>query len=1586
MNPIHPPLRALPPKTRDYATKTRDYEPSTRDYETKARDYETKARDYETKARDYETKARDYETKARDYETKARDYETKARDYATKARDYVGKTRVFPSLIYKGLTAACLVFLSFFTSFATAQEKISQEKMRAVYEEVKTPYKYGLVVAAEDNMHKVDCPTVFRKEGKWYMSYLVYDGKGGTDGRGYETWLAESEDLLTWETVGRILPFGEAGGGRWDENQRAGYMALVDHQWGGSYEIQPFNDKYWLSYFGGRGTGYEQGRLEVGIAYLDKKEKENMASPVETHGRASCRDGADPKGRILVTAGQRPAEGYLPPATTRRGEPVRRCPTLRVEGGGCGDRRSLTCGYEDSTLRVGAGGVRRDASRLYGQCRIIGLSQNQALRAGWTLLDHPVLSPLDADRGWWESITQYKSSVIWDREERLGSPFVLFYNAGGVNPANGVKAERIGIALSDDMLHWRRYAGNPVVNHEEGITGDGVVQQVGDLYVMFYFGAFWKNRPYQAFNTFACSNDLVHWTDWEGEDLIIPTEKYDDRFAHKSCVVKWEGVVYHFYCAVNGQDQRGIAVATSVDKGRSLVRFPKPDKETFRKEVSLNAGWKTVAAEGDAYAGFEAAAYDDAGWEAVDVPHNWDKYEGARRVKHGNRHGTAWYRKSFRIDDAGAGKRYFLYFEGVGSYATVYVNGARAGYHAGGRTTFTLDITDKIQFKKENIVAVKAEHPPMIADLPWVCGGCSSEWGFSEGSQPMGIFRPVTLVVSEDVRVEPFGVHAWNPAPEFQGKDTVFTLNINTEIKNYGERARRLEIIQKLVDKDGRQVERVTDSLVLQPNELRTVRQQGGKLSGLHVWDTERPYLYRLVTMIKEDGRVVDQETTAVGFRWISWPAARNDGDGRFYLNGRATLINGVCEYENILGGSHAFSEEQILSRVGQIRAAGFNAFRDGHQPHNLLYQEQWNRLGMLFWTQFSAHIWYDTPEFRANFKNNLREWVRERRSSPSVILWGLQNESVLPEAFARECVEIIREMDPTSPAQRLVTTCNGGVGTDWNVIQNWSGTYGGKPENYASELSRPDQLLNGEYGAWRSIGLHTDNPDGKIGDISHTETYMTRLLEQKIRLAEQARDSVCGQFLWVYASHDNPGRVQNEEGARDIDRIGPFNYKGLATPWEEPLDAYYLYRANYVPARTSPMVYLVSHTWSDRWAEAGLKDNIVVYSNCGEVELFNDMQDGSLGRRRRDGVGTHFQWDGVDVRYNVLRAVGYEGGKAVAEDYIVLDHLPPSPNFSLLYKNAENATAPAPHLHYIYRLNCGGGDYTDENGNVWYADNKKAEGNFFGSLSWADDYPHLPAFLASQRFTHDPIAGTREWELFQTFRYGRDRLKFQFPLPDGEYEVDLYFIEPWWGTGGGLDAEGFRVFDVAINGETVLKDLDIWKEAGHDRLLKKTVRGMARGGLLEISFPRVKAGQAVVSAIAIASQRAGIAAAAPSPVFVPDATVPEETEARPAVAYAPTQVSDGAVEWEILPGLAGVYALRFRYQNPGNAPIDAKIRILSADDRVMREDVIQFPPTPNKWRILNTTTAAYINAGRYRLVLEHENIKELKFDNLEMQ
>ena len=93
----------------------------------------------------------------------------------------------------------------------------------------------------------------------------------------------------------------------------------------------------------------------------------------------------------------------------------------------------------------------------------------------------------------------------------------MYYNARGdsINPNRG--AERIGMAVSNDMVNWERFGTDPVINHHKGISGDAVIQKIDDVWVMFYFGAFWPTRKdYDAFNRFClfirpCKLDRVGW-------------------------------------------------------------------------------------------------------------------------------------------------------------------------------------------------------------------------------------------------------------------------------------------------------------------------------------------------------------------------------------------------------------------------------------------------------------------------------------------------------------------------------------------------------------------------------------------------------------------------------------------------------------------------------------------------------------------------------------------------------------------------------------------------------------------------------------------------------------------------------------------------------------------------------------------------------------------------------------------------------------------------------------------------------------------------------------------------------------------
>ena len=325
--------------------------------------------------------------------------------------------------------------------------------MRPVYERIKTPYKYGLIVPPPGNGH-YDSPSVYRHNGRWYMTMAFFDA-----GRqGYETRIAVSDNLLNWSVYGTILPFRDG----WDRAQAAGYIALQDTTFGGGNSLRTHNGQYWMSYIGGSTFGYEEGELSIGMAST-----------------------ADP-----------------------------------TSGGAWGRRAA------------------------------------------------PVLRPTDSNSRWFEKSKLYKSNIIYDADRRLGASYIMYYNATGDSQAGNSGSEHIGMALSNDMISWRRYGADPVVrangSYANRVVGDPQVIKVGGMWVMSFWARDSAKRGTGVYNTFAGSWDLVNWTKWEGEKLLCTTVGYERDAAHKPWIIHHDGVTYQFYSAV-GDNGFGIGVATSRD-------------------------------------------------------------------------------------------------------------------------------------------------------------------------------------------------------------------------------------------------------------------------------------------------------------------------------------------------------------------------------------------------------------------------------------------------------------------------------------------------------------------------------------------------------------------------------------------------------------------------------------------------------------------------------------------------------------------------------------------------------------------------------------------------------------------------------------------------------------------------------------------------------------------------------------------------------------------------------------------------------------------------------------------------------------
>ena len=150
-------------------------------------------------------------------------------------------------------------------------------------------------------------------------------------------------------------------------------------------------------------------------------------------------------------------------------------------------------------------------------------------------------------------------------------------------------------------------------------------------------------------------------------------------------------------------------------------------------------------------------------------------------------------------------------------------------------------------------------------------------------------------------------------------------------------------------------------------------------------------------------------------------------------------------------------------------------------------------------------------------------------------------------------------------------------------------------------------------------------------------------------------------------------------------------------------------------------------------------------------------------------------------------------------------------------YTAIANGTTLAPPATAI-RVNAGGPAYTDTTGNAWSADTGFNTGN---PLS-------MPTNLA--------IAGTSDPTLYRTERWdapSAPAMTYSFSVPNGTYQVRLHFAENY----APLFAVGQRVFDVQIEGQLAIDNLDVFAEAGANRALIRTLTATVADGQINIAF-----------------------------------------------------------------------------------------------------------------------------------------------------
>lgn len=850
-----------------------------------------------------------------------------------------------------------------------------------------------------------------------------------------------------------------------------------------------------------------------------------------------------------------------------------------------------------------------------------------------------------------------------------------------------------------------------------------------------------------------------------------------------------------------------------------------------RTTIDLSQGWRF--AFGDTSDRPATTAFDDSGWARVDAPHSWNRvgnYGVDRAPDADMRQGPGWYRRSLVTPPNLRGRRHFLEFDAVSVVADVWVNGQHAGSHAGAFSRFRLDITRLLKPGATNVIAVRADNSAPKA-------GSRTEHVIPLGGDFFmqgGIYRGVRLVSVEDAHIE-MSDHG---GPGVYARATSISasraeIGVRTLLRNDGNRRRLLSLTTTIHDAAGKSVATDVAAIQLPPRQATTV-SRALAVTQPRLWQGRAgPYLYRIVSELREGGRVIDRQAQPLGIRSFAF-----DADRGFILNGKSTPLRGVSRHQDLQGRGWALTAADHARDMAMIEELGANSVRHAHYQHAQEWADEADRAGMAVWAELpfvhQSAISDGPPSAAliANARQQLIELIRQNYNHPSIVTWSVGNEVDIGFAIAalqrgkpgqpaqsRDMLvnleALARAEDPSRPT--VYADCCEDIPSPLNVkgaqrlsdvpqvigLNRYFGWYYGRPETLGPALDGlrakyPGKAITlSEYGAGGALTQHSDNPLG--GPVNaygrpQPEEYQSWVLEGNWK-AISARPHLSASWLWNmfdFATHS-----RSEGDATDINTKGLVSYDRKVRK-----DAFYLFRANW---SENPTLHLTGRRYVDR---AYATIDVRAYSNADRATLsLNGRTVGEVACTDRICI-----WPGVTLAPggNRLEARATIGGRIISDK---LEWTAPDARRGI----AIDAGA-------LVGETFGGDRYGSD--------------NFFRGGE---------AKLLSGRNPFAPppkVEGTGTPALYQSYREGS--FGYDIPLPNGRWSVTIATFEPDLSNGAG------RSFAVKANGRTLIDNFSPQEAAGAARTaVTRSFDVESKNGTLSLKF-EPRGGPAVVSAIVV--------------------------------------------------------------------------------------------------------------------------------------
>ena len=672
----------------------------------------------------------------------------------------------------------------------------------------------------------------------------------------------------------------------------------------------------------------------------------------------------------------------------------------------------------------------------------------------------------------------------------------------------------------------------------------------------------------------------------------------------------------------------------------AVAWLPASAADSPREHLSLDANWKFHLGDdwpgalhldkAGASTGPASERFGDSSWRSVNLPHDWaielpfdknsDMSHGFKPVGPGYaKNSVGWYRRAFALPAEDAGKRIWLTFDGVFRDATVWVNGWLVKRHEGGYYPFREDITDVVRFGGTNVISVRAD-------------ATKFEGWFYEGA---GIYRHVWLDKTAPIAIAPDGIFVWS---EFENNVPEGDARVRFQVRliSHDENAAGIVIKNEILSPEGVKVatgrtRTVTDTTDgIESESSAAVRQP-------ELWSPENPRLYKLVTTVELEGRVIDRREIEFGIRTVAFDAEKG-----FLLNGKHYELYGTCNHQDMAGVGAALPDALQYFRVQKLKEFGCNAIRTSHNPPTSELLDACDHLGMLI---------MDESRLLGSDAENLRKWddlIRRDRNHASVAIWSVANEEFSVQAtpqggnVARTMQEFVKRLDPTRPVTYAAPEgdtfdgINGVIevrGWNYHVGKN-AGQYGKDIDSYRAK--HPDQPEVGtEQGSTVSTrGIYeNDKVRGYVSAYDVNAPSWANTAEEWWSIFA-ARPWLSGGFVWT-----------------------GFDYRGEPTPYAWPCinshfgildvcgfpkDLFYYYQAWWT---TNTVLHLLPH-WN--WpGKEGQEIRVDAFSNCKQVELFLNGE--SQGRQ----IVKPYSKPSWKVKYapGALTAKGYDdANKVIAE------------------------------------------------------------------------------------------------------------------------------------------------------------------------------------------------------------------------------------------------------------------------------------------------------------------------------------------------